>query len=124
VVPNRIFAYAAKSAGLDAVAELELAGDTAMVTATDDPVKAVRVLRDFAKKNQAVAFKGGILGGKKCSPQELDAIASLPAKPILQAQLLGVLSAPAQKLVGTLQATISSVVYAINAYKDKKENAA
>ena len=65
--------------------------------------------------------KGGMFEGSALTPAEIADIAALPSKDILQAQLLGVLQAPARNLVSILNNKAASILNVLNAYKDKLE---
>lgn len=121
VVPNRLLRRAAVDTEHNGLAESDLAGDTAVVATYGDPVKTVQIIRDFARVHEEVAFKGGSIEGRTCGAQDMNAIAELPAKEVLQAQLLSVLQAPTQRLVSVLNNCTASVVYALQAYLDKKQ---
>ncbi len=122
VVPNRLLRRAASETDHNGLAETELGGETAVVATFGDPVKTVQVIRDFARQHHEVAFKAGSIEGRTCSVEDMDAIADLPSKEVLQAQLLSVLQAPAQRLVSVLNNSVGSVVYALNAYLEKKQS--
>jgi len=124
VVPNRLLLRAAAECGLDELAGLALEEDNAIVTGGSDVVAIAKKVREFAKKHDAVAIKHGVLDGALISGQQVSDLADLPPREVLLAQLLGVLVAPAQQLVGVLNAKSASVVYALKAYLDKKEQAA
>ena len=124
VVPNRLFSIAAQQGGVDALADVSLSADTALVTGGQDPVAVAKVLRDFGKTNDKMAVKTAVVAGKLCSPEQAKALADLPPLEVLQAQLLGLLMAPAGQLVRVLSAKVSSVVYVLNAYLSEKEQAA
>ena len=82
-----------------------------------------KLLVEFGKKQEQVKAKGGYMDGAVLSAAEVGALADLPAKPVLQAMLLGVLQAPSRNLVTVLNAKAASIVNVVNAYKDKLENA-
>jgi large subunit ribosomal protein L10 len=124
VVPNRLLSLAARAAGMDSLADLEVSNCTAMIVGGDDPVMVAKKLRSFVKENKVVSVKAGMVDGKVLEVADVDKLADLPSKEILLAQLLGVLTAPSQNLVGVLQAKVSSVVYALQAYVNKLEKAA
>ena len=61
----------------------------------DDPVAPARVIADFAKKlNGKFEIKGGFMDGKVVSLETVNALAAIPALPVLQAQVLGTMLAP------------------------------
>ena len=106
--------------GLEAI---DLTASTAMVYGQGDRSAVAKLLVEFGKKQEQVKAKGGYMDGAVLSSAEVGALADLPAKPVLQAMLLGVLQAPARNLVTVLNAKVSSIVNVVNAYKDKLENA-
>ncbi|NGZ78087.1 50S ribosomal protein L10 [Saccharibacillus alkalitolerans] len=75
---------------LDAV----LTGPTAIAFGTEDAVAPAKILNDFAKANDALELKGGVVEGRVVSADELKALASLPSREGLLSMLLSVLQAP------------------------------
>ncbi|MDD3953155.1 MAG: 50S ribosomal protein L10 [Lentisphaeria bacterium] len=125
IVPNKLLLCAAKELGLDSVAAVELSGDTAMVSGSCDPVALARAVRDFVKElKEKVTVKWGFIEGTLVSAEEVQALADLPSREVMLAQLLGLLEAPAGQLVRVLNAKVSSIVYVLNAFLSKKEQAA
>ena len=106
--------------GLDAV---DLTQSTAIVYGSGDCSAVAKIINEFGKKNEAVKAKGGYLDSKVLRSADVAALADLPAKPVLQAMLLGVMQAPARNLVTVLNAKVATIVNVINAYKDKVQNA-
>ena len=102
--------------------KLELKNDTAMIYGKGDCGAVAKLISEFGKSCAVVQPKGGYLDGAVLGAAEIAALADLPAKPVLQAMLLGVLQAPSRNLVTVLNAKASSIVNVINAYKDKLEN--
>jgi large subunit ribosomal protein L10 len=123
VLKNRLIRKAAEKEGLTALSDLELKGDTALVSGSGDPGEIAKIIDSFGKSFDAVAAKGGCLDGALLTPQDVKDIAQLPPKEVLLAQLLGVLEAPARNLVGVLNAKATEILNILNAYKEKKENA-
>ena len=106
---------------VEALKDLALAGDVAMVFGKGDPGAVAKVLVEFSKGNEVVQAKGGMFESAMLTPAEIADIAALPSKDILQAQLLGVLQAPARNLVSILNNKAASILNVLNAYKDKLE---
>jgi len=121
VLKNRLILKAAEAEGLNDIAEMELAGDTALVAGSGDPSAVAKVIAEFGKTNDAVSPKSGYMDGALLSTGEVAAIASLPPREVLLAQLLGVLEAPSRNFVGVLHAKATEVLNVLNAYKNKKE---
>ena len=94
VVKNTLLRFAAKNCGMDELDGI-LNGTTSLAICNDDPVAPARVINDFAKKcNGHFEIKGGFMDGKVISLDEVNALASIPALPVLQAQVLGTMLAP------------------------------
>ncbi|MCI5778606.1 MAG: 50S ribosomal protein L10 [Lentisphaeria bacterium] len=123
VMKNTLIRKAADQLELAGVEAIDLTASTAMVFGRGDSSAVAKLLAEFGKKQEQVKAKGGYMDGAVLSAAEVGALADLPAKPVLQAMLLGVLQAPARNLVTVLNAKASSIVNVVNAYKDKLENA-
>ena len=122
VQKNTLIKKAAAQLNLELEA-IDLTASTAMVYGQGDCSAVAKLLVEFGKKQEQVKAKGGYMDGAVLSSAEVGALADLPAKPVLQAMLLGVLQAPARNLVTVLNAKAASIVNVVNAYKDKLENA-
>ncbi len=123
VMKNTLIKKAAAQLELDGVEAIDLTASTAMVFGNGDCSAVAKLLVEFGKKQEQVKAKGGYMDGAVLSAAEVGALADLPAKPVLQAMLLGVLQAPARNLVTVLNAKAASIVNVVNAYKEKLENA-
>lgn len=121
VVPNRMFRKSNDGHDVDPAA---LAGPTAMVVGTGDAVEVAKTLTGFAKEFEKLAIKGGALEGRRLSAEDIRSLARLPAKPVMQAMLLGTLAAPMSRLVGVFSRKLASLVYVLQAVAEKKEKAA
>ncbi|PZD96913.1 50S ribosomal protein L10 [Paenibacillus sambharensis] len=75
---------------LDAV----LTGPTAVAFSKEDAVAPAKILNDFAKKNEALKVKGGVVEGRVFDAAEMKALADLPSREGLLSMLLSVLQAP------------------------------
>jgi large subunit ribosomal protein L10 len=122
VVKNTIFRIAAKEAG---VADLSgmLAGQLAAVTGNKDIAAAAKVIKTFQAEFEKPKLQFGVLGNKPLSADEVRAIADLPPLPELQGKLLGLLQAPAQKLVALINTPGSQLARVVDAYAKKTEAA-
>ena len=103
VVKNTLLRFAAKNCGLDELDGI-LNGTTSLAICNDDPVAPARVINDFAKKcNGHFEIKGGFMEGKVVDMNTINALASIPALPVLQAQVLGTMLAPISGLAFVLK---------------------
>ena len=91
-------ALSADNAGIEEYLE----GPNAYVFAKDATDGALKVLTKFAKKNEELVIKGGIIDGKVCDAKFVKTIAALPSKEGLVSMLLSVLQAPMRNLAYSL----------------------
>jgi large subunit ribosomal protein L10 len=101
VVKNRLTLRAMEKAGFTGLDQV-LTGPTAVAISYDDAVAPAKVLVTNAKKNNKLEVKGGMVEGKILSVNEVNGVAAIPAKPVLIAQLLGMLQTPIRGLAVAL----------------------
>ena len=110
---------AAREIGLDDLVPL-LTGPTAVAFGYDDPVAPAKILSEFAKTNRDLELKGGVLEGKVLDVDGVKALAELPSREELLAQVVRGMQAPIAGLVNVLQGTIRNFVYALDAVRKQK----
>jgi large subunit ribosomal protein L10 len=113
IVKNTLGGIAADRSGRVTVKEL-LAGPTAVTFCGEDLVGAAKALSDFAKTHPQLAVRGGVLDASLIDPDGVKALASLPSRDVLIAQVVGTMAAPMTGLVTVLQGTISGFVRALD----------
>jgi large subunit ribosomal protein L10 len=94
---------------------------TAVVFAFTDAAGTTKALTEATKGLEAIKLKGGFLAKQALSPAQVKALADLPPLPVVRAQLLGVLQAPAGKLVRTIAEPARSLASVFRAYADKAQ---
>ena len=103
VVKNTLLRFAFNNVGLNELDD-QLNGTTSLAVCMDDPVAPARVIADYAKKlNGKFEIKGGFMDGKVVDMATVNALASIPALPVLQAQVLGTMLAPVSGLACVLK---------------------
>lgn len=103
VIKNTLLRFAFNNVGLNELDD-QLNGTTSLAVCMDDPVAPARVIADYAKKlNGKFEIKGGFMEGKVVSLETVNALASIPALPVLQAQVLGTMLAPISALACVLK---------------------
>ena len=112
VVKNRLAKIAISASELQVLTP-QLTGPVAIVVSKDDPVAVAKALATFARTNQAFTIKGGYVDGRLMAPDALKALAELPSKEALRAQLVGAISGPLTQLVGLLQAPQRELAYVL-----------
>jgi large subunit ribosomal protein L10 len=120
IYKNTLVTLAARESGLG---ELEpmLKGPTAIAFVKGDAAAVAKALRDYARTNPLLVIKGGVLGDKIIGVPETTALAELPSREVLLAQLAGALAAPLQQLAGLMQALPRNLAYGLSALRDKLE---
>jgi large subunit ribosomal protein L10 len=122
VVKNRLARLAVKELALDSLAT-HFKGPTGLVFTSKDPVPMAKALQTFARTNPALTIKVGLVEGKVVAPAELKALADLPSKEALRAQLVGALQGPLSQLVSLLAAPQRELVQVLEARSKQSEAA-
>jgi len=122
IVKNSVFRVAAQEAG---VGDLNgaLAGQLAVVTGQKDISAAAKALKNFAAEFDKLKFKFGYLNNQRLEEAAIVALADLPSLDVLRATLLGLLNAPATKLVVLLNTPAKMLAQVIKAKSEKVEEA-
>ena len=105
VVKNTLTRFAANQIGFEELDPV-LNGPTSMAISNDDPIAPAKILYDFAKTNDALEIKAGFMEGKVISLEEITRLAVTPSKETLYAKIMGSLNAPVSSLVRVLQAIV------------------
>ena len=126
VAKNTLFAIAMKEAGLAALPESMMAGPNIYALCYDDPVAVAKVLKEYAndKTQKAFILKGGQLENQQLTLDQLMALADLPSKEALRAQVVRTIAAPISGFVNVLAGTIRNFVTCLDQIRAKKEESA
>jgi large subunit ribosomal protein L10 len=119
VVKNTFLRRAAADVGFPDLSK-DLNGQTAIVIGESDVCAAAKVLKTFSSEFQRPAVRLGVLDHAVLSKEQIQALADLPPKPVLQSQLLGLLKSPLQKLVTVLNEPGASLARLLKAKVDKE----
>ena len=120
VVKNTLTKIAAKDAGINDLDDL-LVGPSAIAFVTGDMVEAAKGLRDFARTNQSLVIKGGVLDGQPLSPDEITRMADLESREVLLAKMAGALQASLQNAAYMFNAPLSQAARALGALQAKQQ---
>ena len=101
----------------------QFGGQNAVVTGQADVAPVAKIFKSFASEFKLAALKIGFVDRAFLSTAELETLAELPAREVLQAQLLGLLLSPATRLVRLLNEPAAGLARLLNA-KAQKEGAA
>lgn len=97
VIKNKMLVRAFEKAGISGL-EHAFEGPTAVAFCYEDAVAGAKILVEHGAKTKMLELKGGVIEGKAASVDEMKVLASIPAKPVLLSQLVGLLSAPMRNL--------------------------
>ena len=100
-----------------------LSGPTAVTFCGDDLVGAAKALADFARTHPQLEVRGGLLESSIIDASGVKALASMPSRDVLVAQVVGTMAAPLTGLVTVLQGTISGFVRALNQVAEQRSAA-
>ncbi len=119
IYKNTLARLGAHSAGIDTLDEL-LVGPTAIAFVEGDAAAVAKALRDYARVNPALVVKGGLLGERVLTANEVTALADLPSREVLLAQLAGALQAPLAQFASLLAALPRNFAYGLKALLDQQ----
>lgn len=108
VVKNRLTILAAEKAKQEELKE-HLTGPTALTFVSGDVALAAKALADFARQLDALEFKGGLMNGEPVDADQIKALARLPGREVLNAQLVGLVASPITGLARGLNALIAGL---------------
>ena len=102
VTKNRITRLALAGTQYEQLADL-MVGPTA-ISSSVDPIAAAKAVVEFAKKNEKLISRGGIMNGKVLSVAEIKALGELPSLDQLRGKLVGLIQAPAAQIARVFKA--------------------
>lgn len=116
VIKNTLFKIALKEAGLSELDTLENGQNAAIFVGEQSP-EAAKIVKNFIKDSEKAEFRGGYLEGKSLSAQQVEALADLPSREQLIAQVIGTMNAPISGLVNVLAGNVRSIINVVDAIK-------
>lgn len=122
VLKNTLISLATKELELD---ELEpyLEGPTALAFGYEDPVLPAKILSKYTKEFKDLKIKGGVLEGNVVDLAAVQALADLPGREELLAQVLRGMQSPMAGFAGVLSGTLRNFVYVLDAVRQQKAEA-
>jgi large subunit ribosomal protein L10 len=118
IVKNSVFRIAAKEAGIADLGDT-MTGQIAVVTGQKDISAAAKTVKTFASEFEKPKIQFGYLNNQRLEGKDVLALADLPSLDVLRGKLLGVLQAPATKLVVLLNTPGSQIARVIKAKSEK-----
>ncbi|HHU83410.1 MAG TPA: 50S ribosomal protein L10 [Firmicutes bacterium] len=119
VVKNTLARLAAKEAKIDDL-DSHLNGPIAMAFGIGDPVAPAKILHTFARTHKNLELKAGLLEKKILDRKGIEALAALPTREVLLAQLAAAMVGPLRNLGFVLSAPIRDLVYVLEAVRKKQ----
>ena len=123
ILKNTLARRAFADSGMDLPKDF-LVKSTAVSFAFTNPASTAKALTEATKGKDFVKVKGGFMSGQALNAAQVKSLAEMPPLPVMRAQLLGVLQAPAGKLVRTLAEPARGLAAVIKAFADKAPVAA
>ena len=119
VVKNSLLRKIGKEKGWEVAGGL-FDGPTAVIAGEGEVTALAALVRGFAKKNTLPAVKGGIMGVKALSADDVNAMALLPSREVMLSRVVGTVAAPMSQLVGVMNQKLLSLLYVLKAVEEKK----
>lgn len=127
IYKNTLVRIATNEAGLELDDLLQGPTAVAFVLPQDgkpgDPVGVAKALRKYSRENEAFVIKGGVLSNRRIEAKDVEALADMPPREQLLAEIAGLIAAPMQQFVSLLDAVPRDFAYALNALIEKNEAA-
>jgi large subunit ribosomal protein L10 len=123
VVKNRLAKRAAQEAGITGLDQY-FAGPTAIAFAKDDPVEPAKILQKFIDTGGKITIKSGLVDGQVISADQFKALASLPSREQLLAQVVWAVQGPLYGLSGVLSGLLRNLVGVVAAIEKKQSESA
>ena len=117
VTKNRLTKLALEGSEKAALSEF-FDGPTA-IAYSSDPIQLTKLLTNFAKNNSNLVILGGIMDNEILSVEKIEILSKLPSLEEIRAQLIGLISSPAQKIASVLTAPSGDLARVFNAYSNK-----
>lgn len=120
VVKNSVARRALKSAGLEDLLK-SVEGPCGIVFVKDEPVGTSKVLCNFLKEHEPLKLEIGLLNNKVLEKKDIEALAKLPSREVLRAQVVMALNSPISGIVITLNQILTKFVICIDKIKEKRQ---
>jgi large subunit ribosomal protein L10 len=119
VLKNTMMRFALKNAGFEEVAN-QVEGPNAILFSNDDVVTPAKTMFEFTRQHPNLEIKFGILEGQTIATDKIKALADLPSREVLVAQVLGTMQAPITSFVRVLNANLTGLVRALDQIREKQ----
>ena len=118
VVKNTLIKLAFKGTDLEKLNGY-FEGPTAIAISYGDPILLAKILSEFIKAQPSLEVKMGLIQGTVASPEEVKALATMPSRETLLAQLLATIQTPASQLLGAMLSAFQEFLSVLQARRDQ-----
>ena len=118
VIKNTLMKLASKGTDLEKLNDY-FEGPTAIAITHGDPILLAKILSEFVKTQPSFGIKVGLIEGRIAPPEEVKALATMPSREVLLAQLLATIQTPASQLLGTILITFQEFLSVLEARIDQ-----
>jgi large subunit ribosomal protein L10 len=118
VVKNTLMRLASKGTDLEKLNDY-FAGPTALAISHGDPILLAKAFSEFIKTQPFLEIKAGLIEGRVTSPEEVKALATMPSREVLLAQILGGIQMPGGQVLGGILSILQQVLGVIQARVDQ-----
>ena len=117
VAKNRLAKIALEGKPCESMAKY-LTGMT-VLSYSEDPVAAAKVVVDYAKDNKKLQILGGAMGENALDTAGVEALSKMPSREELIASIVGCIGAPASNIAGAIGAPASNIAGILSTIEDK-----
>ena len=119
VVKNTLLIRASEDTSVAAIKD-QFKGPTAIAMSYDDPVAPAKVLSEFARDNDKLEIRAGVMSGRFLDARAIKSLSLLPSREVLLSQVLSAMNGVPTGLVRALNNVPQKLLYALQAIKDQK----
>ena len=105
--------------GTPAEGILPLLEGMTVLTYSEDPVAAAKVVEAFTKDNKKIEILGGAMGGTVLDRAGVEAVSKMPSREELIASIAGCIGAPASNIAGAIGAPASNIASILSTIEEK-----
>jgi large subunit ribosomal protein L10 len=121
IVKNSLAQIALKNKGIDGFGEFFTGQSALVIQKNGDAIAGLKILVDFEKSHENLKIRAGYLNGRVLKSAEIKAMAALPSKPVLLAQMAAGMQSPLVKFHGVLSASMRYLASALDQVAKKRE---
>ena len=119
IVKNTLASIASKGTPFENTSKY-FAGPTSLAISYKDPVAAAKIMVSYAKKEEKLNIRAGLVEGNVIGAEEVKKLSELPSREVLLSKALASMMSPATNLVGVLHGVIRKFVYTLKAIESNK----